>query len=93
MPQMDGIETARQIRQTCKRELPIIVVTAYDTNEIEDAARAAGVRQVIAKPLFPSTMFDLLISYFGHKNKTAAMQLPAAEKLAGMRILLVEAMK
>ena len=90
MPQMDGIETARQIRQTCKRELPIIVVTAYDTNEIEDAARAAGVRQVIAKPLFPSTMFDLLISYFGHKNKTAAMQLPAAEKLANIRILLVE---
>ena len=90
MPEMDGLETARHIRQVCSRELPIIVITAYDTHEIEDDAKAAGIQQVIAKPLFPSMIFDLLVTYFGHKNKTAAAQLPANDTLTGIRILLVE---
>ena len=90
MPDMDGVETARRIRQASQRDLPIIVITAYDTNEVEEAALAAGARRVIAKPLFPSTIFDLLVTYFGHHNKPEPATPQEKHQLSGIHILLVE---
>ena len=43
LPGIDGIETARQIRQTLGDEIPILLISAYDWSEIEEDARAAGV--------------------------------------------------
>lgn len=56
MPEMDGIETARQIRKQVGRDIPIIMLSAYDYSEIEDEAREAGVDCFIAKPLFKSRL-------------------------------------
>ena len=56
MPGMDGIETTRAIRQQVGRDVPIIVLTAYDYAEIEEEARKAGVDDFIAKPLFRSRL-------------------------------------
>ena len=56
MPGMDGIETTRAIRQRVGRDVPIIVLTAYDYAEIEEEARKAGVDDFIAKPLFRSRL-------------------------------------
>ena len=90
MPGLDGLETTRRIQAACEREIPIIVVTAYDTNEIEEAALAAGAKKVIAKPLFPSSMFDLLMTYFGNKNFLQRPQRPVRDRLSDIHILLVE---
>ena len=35
MPDMDGIETARQIRKRIGKEITIIVLTSYEFSEIE----------------------------------------------------------
>lgn len=56
MPEMDGIETTRQIRKRVGREVTIIVLTAYDYSEIEEEAIEAGVDAFITKPLFRSRL-------------------------------------
>lgn len=57
LPGIDGIETARKIRQQMGGEIPILLISAYDCTEIENQARDAGINGFIAKPLFKSTLF------------------------------------
>ena len=93
MPEIDGIETARQIRKRIGKEITIIVLTSYEFSEIEEEAKAAGVDAFIAKPLFRSRLTATLRQFTsGRKEKTARNYL---EKLSesdytGKRILLVE---
>ena len=93
MPDMDGIETARQIRKRIGKEIPIIVLTSYEFSEIEEEAKAAGIDAFIAKPLFRSRLTATLRQFTsGRKEKIARNYL---EKLSesdytGKRILLVE---
>ena len=90
MPDMDGIETARQIRKRIGKEITIIVLTSYEFSEIEEEAKAAGVDAFIAKPLFRSRLTATLRQFTsGRKEKTARNYL---EKLSesdytGKRIL------
>lgn len=93
MPEMDGIETTRQIRKKIGSEVTIIVLTSYDYSEIEDEARAAGVDAFITKPLFPSRLTATLKQIV---NGKAERHLPnylsgiAGSDYSGKRILLVE---
>ena len=89
MPGMNGIETARRIRRECDPNLPIIIATAYDVTEVTDEAKEIGVNRVIAKPLFQSTMFDLLVSTYG-KYEPEAPKKRNMELIRGLRILLAE---
>ena len=52
MPEMDGIEATRQLRQrqTLSRT-PIFAISAYTTSEVKQDAMAAGCAEVFAKPL------------------------------------------
>ena len=93
MPDMDGIETARQIRKRIGKEITIIVLTSYEFSEIEEEAKAAGVDAFVAKPLFRSRLTATLRQFTsGRKENTARNYL---EKLSeadytGKRILLVD---
>ena len=72
MPDMDGIETARQIRKRIGKEITIIVLTSYEFSEIEEEAKAAGIDAFIAKPLFRSRLTATLRQFTsGRKEKTA----------------------
>ncbi len=91
MPEMNGVQVAGLIREEFGQELPIIIATAYDVSEFEDEAKAAGVNKVIAKPLFQSTLFDLLVSTFGKYDPEAELQ--ESQKpinMEGVHILLAE---
>ena len=92
MPGMNGIETARKIREECHADIPIIIATGYDVTEIEDDAKKAGVDRIIAKPLFQSTMFDLLVSTYGkyEPEKMKDTGKKSVENLAGLHVLLAE---
>lgn len=57
---MDGLATARQIRQIVGDELPIIVLTAYDWMDIEEDTRDAGVSAFLPKPLFKSRLYQVM---------------------------------
>ncbi len=54
LPKMDGIETARRIREKIGSRIPIFVLTEYDWSEVEKEARAAGVNAFLQKPFFIS---------------------------------------
>ena len=58
MPEMDGIETTREIRKIVGNESAIIILTAYKWDDILDEAVQAGVDSFIAKPLFASKLLE-----------------------------------
>lgn len=62
MPDMDGAETARRLRDAVGDDMLIIIISAYDWTPIEEQARAAGVNDFIAKPFFSSTIYNALIT-------------------------------
>ena len=93
MPKMDGIATARKIRERVGEDVTIIILTSFDFSEIEEEARAAGVNAFMAKPLFRSRLTATLRQFTsGKKEKNARNYLEdfAKENYAGKRILLVE---
>ncbi|MBR2798673.1 MAG: response regulator [Clostridia bacterium] len=89
MPDMDGVETVRRIRAEVDARIPILLVSAYDRSDIEDAARAAGADGFISKPLFRSTLYDKINELLG-KEATSAEPEDDYSDLAGMRILVAE---
>ena len=62
LPDMNGIEIARRIRQEMGNDVPIIILTAYDWSDIEDEAKEAGVTAFCGKPLFLSELRGCLNS-------------------------------
>ncbi len=90
LPGIDGIETAKRIRQQVGEDVPILLISAYDWSEIESDARAAGINGFISKPLFKSTLYYGLKSFMLPEEKTEAAVLKNNTDLSGYRILLAE---
>lgn len=91
MPDMDGIETARQIRKIVGPNTTIIIISAYDWSTMETEARAAGVDYFIAKPLFQSTLSETLMHINREQHQVVEPpKVAPLEKWAGKRLLLVE---
>ncbi len=89
MPDMDGIEAARKIRESVGSQVPILLISAYDWSDLEDAAKDAGISGFISKPLFRSTLYEKLSEALG-KAKSSAGQEDDKSDIAGMRILVAE---
>ena len=87
MPEMDGVETTRQIRAIVGPDTPIIILTAYNWDDIEQEAREAGVDTFAAKPLFAGTVMDEFREAFKSKKSKLAQK---TVELKGRRILLAE---
>ncbi len=87
MPDMDGIETTRQIRSAVGTETPVIILTSYNWDDIADEAKAAGVDTFVAKPLFAGTVLDEFREAFKKKN---AERVRETANLKSRRVLLAE---
>ncbi|MCC8105749.1 MAG: response regulator [Clostridiales bacterium] len=92
VPDMNGIEIARQIRREVGEDAPIIILTAYDWSEIEEEGKEAGVTAFCSKPLFFSDLRRCLtdILYANEKKEAKSADLIVRKKFEGKRILLVE---
>lgn len=88
MPDMNGIETARQIRRAVGNEAPIIILSAYDWSDVEEEARDAGVSGFICKPLFASDIRETLSKFYGEQKEPEESGLE--EQFPGLHILLAE---
>ena len=87
MPGMDGIITTRQIRSAIGTDTPIIMLTAFNWDDIADEAKNAGVDTFVPKPLFADSLIEEFKEAFRKKNEA-----PVSKKadLTGRRILLAE---
>lgn len=87
MPDMDGVETTRQIRAAVGSETPVIILTSYNWDDIADEAKSAGVDTFVAKPLFAEKVLDEFRAAFRKKNAKLVRE---TADLKGRRILLAE---
>lgn len=69
MPDIDGMEVARQIRQREKMRsdapVPIIAITADVDTAAREACRAAGINAVLAKPVIPEELARAIAVHCG----------------------------
>ena len=89
MPEMDGVECTRRIREIVGHESAIIILTSYNWDDIATEAKRAGVDTFVSKPLFAATVMDEFREAFRKKGE---MRAAARADLAGRRILLAEDM-
>ena len=98
MPDMDGIETALQIRAD-KRfdQIPIVMMTDFDRHELLRQADHVDIAGVIDKPVDSSQMLNTLLHAIRKQPKVYSGRPPGTLKLArrteefyGARVLLVE---
>ena len=88
MPDMNGIETTRQIRKVIGDDAPIIILTSYDWSDIETEAREAGVTAFVSKPMFMSDLNKVICNCLGKEE--VILEDPDKYDFAGRKILLVE---
>ena len=89
MPDMDGVETAKEIRKRYDNETTVIILTAYNWDEIMDEALHIGVDSFLAKPLFASSVVDEFMR-IARRNSMSALNEKRRADLKGRRILLAE---
>ena len=89
MPDVDGIETIRRIREEVGTDIPILLISAYDFSDIEDVAKESGANGFISKPLFRSTLYDKINEILGTKAKSVEPENDYSD-LQGMNILIAE---
>ena len=90
LPDMNGVEVTRRIRKETGKDVPVIVLTAYDWTDIEDEAREAGVTAFCSKPLFLSELRSCLSNVIKPGGAAEAQKKKQAAKLRTGRILLAE---
>ncbi len=92
MPEMNGLETLRQIRKQVGDEVPIIIISAYDYSEIEEEFRLSGADAFITKPLFKSKMVHVFHEVCRQDRfyDTHSAEAGPGRSLEGKRVLLVE---
>ncbi|MEK1938971.1 MAG: response regulator [Pseudomonas sp.] len=96
MPEMDGIETARQLQALDLQAQPrLLMVTAHGREEVLHNARQVGVDDVLLKPLNPSLLLDALVGTLANHSgpPVAVVDSPSADAIpdfTGKRVLLVE---
>ena len=91
MPEMDGLEVARQIRARYDKETTVIILTSFNWDEIMDEALHIGVDSFLAKPLFASNVIDEF-ERIARKNNMSLFKAKRRAELKDRHILLAEDM-
>ena len=92
MPERDGLDTARAIRERYDGETTVIIMTSYNWDEVADEAARAGVDSFLSKPLFAANVIAEFERIARHSNVRLFKEKQRAA-LEGRRILLAEDME
>ncbi|MCR5258724.1 MAG: response regulator [Desulfovibrio sp.] len=89
---MSGVQTAVKLRELLGENVPLLLISAYDWDDIEGEARKASIDGFIPKPLFKSTLYRALKRFRDGAEADAENGDPAEERpsLDGLRVLLAE---
>ena len=76
MPEMDGFEATRRIREFEKatgRHTPIVAITAYALTGDRARCLAVGMDDYLSKPLLKADLFELMARVSAEKNAPGAV--------------------
>ncbi|WP_462370152.1 response regulator [Oxalobacter formigenes] len=92
MPEMNGLETVRAIREQVDPDMPLIIMSAYDYSDIGEALKKAAADAFMTKPLFCSKLVRMLRQFLekGNAKTSGGDAGNFSGDLEGRRILLVE---
>jgi CheY-like chemotaxis protein len=92
IPDMDGIQLAREIKARVSENSIVIMISAAEWSAVADEAKAAGVDKFLSKPLFPSAIAEIINECLGIDKQQVekAKAADIAGIFAGRRILLAE---
>jgi signal transduction histidine kinase/FixJ family two-component response regulator len=68
MPEMDGLQTTRNLRQMMGNQLPVIAMTAHVLPGEKERCLAAGMNDYLPKPIDPQKLYALVQLYVGVKT-------------------------
>ena len=89
MPEMDGVEVAKEIRKRYDKETTVIILTSFNWDEILEEAIHCGVDSFLAKPLFASNVLDEF-ERIARKNNMSLFKERDRADLKGRNILMAE---
>lgn len=90
MPNMDGMQTIREIHNSVGKEIPVFLISAYDWSDIEDETQASEIEGFISKPLFRSTLYTRLKQYMDSEVSDLSLKEDKEIDFNGKHILLAE---
>lgn len=91
LPDINGIEVTKRVRNIAGPDTTIIIITAYDWMSIEESALNAGADSFLAKPVFASSLYNSLLSVTGiGKTVRTPGEMTQHPELAECRVLLAE---
>lgn len=99
MQGMDGVEAIKRIRADAKLAMTpaFVMVTAYNREELLEAAQNVRIDGLLTKPVSPSTLLDTILSVFGkeivqrpRRQQRQADYRQAEQALRGAYLLLVD---
>ena len=88
MPDMNGLDTAREIRKIIPIDTPVLFLTSYDWTDIETEALEIDVDGFLAKPFTTLNLKEKLIEVEYFKNSVTKNNV--SMDLKGMRFLVAE---
>ena len=89
MPSMNGVELVGKIRSIYGEDSILVMASGYDLNEIEDEGREAGVNYFVTKPMFQSSLFNVLNRITG-KEDSGEVEESGKYDFTGRHVLVAE---
>ena len=91
MSGMDGLDTAKHIKQEYDRDIPVLLLTAYSREEVGDEALSESIDGFLPKPLSVRDVIDALERATARRSTARSSEKQRAE-LKGRHILIAEDM-
>jgi CheY-like chemotaxis protein/HPt (histidine-containing phosphotransfer) domain-containing protein len=84
MPEMDGFEATRRIREseTAGRQIPIIAMTAHALKGDRERCLEAGMDDYVSKPLQPQMLLSILGRFAHPKGKSGTKPLQPVDEMS-----------
>jgi CheY-like chemotaxis protein len=90
MPGMNGIQLTRELKKRYPENAIVIMTSAFEWTMIAEEAKQAGVDKFLSKPLFPSSIADVINESLGVDRKMEESGNDINGIFAGRYILLAE---
>jgi len=91
MPGMDGIQLTYKLKGRSSGNSVVIMISAAEWTTVADEAKRAGVDKFLSKPLFPSSIADIINECLGiSRRQIEDAQMDIDGLFSGRRVLLAE---